>query len=66
MFIKYNWEFVFSVCSWYCNNIGSEEVSSEGLCELVFHEFSHASHYNKVGSGYWGNYINYHCCPIKN
>jgi hypothetical protein len=38
---------------------GSEEVSSEGLCELVFHEFSHASHYNKVGSGYWGNYINY-------
>ena len=38
---------------------GSEVVSSEGLCELVFHEFSHASHYNKVGSGYWGNYINY-------
>ena len=27
------------------------------MYDLVFHEFSHASHYERVGNGYWSNYV---------
>lgn len=28
-----------------------------GVFEVTFHELGHASHYKKVGNGYWGKYI---------
>lgn len=31
---------------------------SNKLSEIVFHELAHASHFKKVGSGYWDNIIN--------
>ena len=39
-------------------NRNSLESSNE-LNETVFHELAHASHFNKVGAGFWDNYINY-------
>ncbi len=33
--------------------------NSNDLYETVFHELAHASHFNKVGAGFWDNYINY-------
>jgi len=39
-------------------NRNSIENSNE-FYETVFHELAHASHFNKVGAGFWDNYINY-------
>ena len=39
-------------------NINSLENSNE-ICETVFHELAHASHFKKVGPVFWDNYINY-------
>lgn len=38
---------------------GTENVNSADLCEVVYHELGHASHYTKVGGNYWYKYINY-------
>ncbi|MCF6213955.1 MAG: hypothetical protein L3J45_08020 [Flavobacteriaceae bacterium] len=32
---------------------------TDGVFETTFHELAHASHFAKVGSGYWIKYINY-------
>lgn len=32
---------------------------TDGVFETTFHELGHASHYRKVGNGYWVKYINY-------
>ena len=32
---------------------------TDGVYETTFHELGHASHFKKVGSGYWIKYINY-------
>ena len=32
---------------------------TDGVYETTFHELAHASHFKKVGSGYWVKYINY-------
>ncbi len=32
---------------------------TDGVFETTFHELGHASHFKKVGSGYWVKYINY-------
>lgn len=32
---------------------------TDGVFETTFHELAHASHFKKVGNGYWIKYINY-------
>lgn len=32
---------------------------TDGVFETTFHELGHASHFKKVGNGYWIKYINY-------
>ena len=32
---------------------------TDGVFETTFHELAHASHFRKVGNGYWIKYINY-------
>lgn len=32
--------------------------TSDHLSELAFHELTHASHYNKVGSAWWNSFVN--------
>nr|WP_298868851.1 hypothetical protein [uncultured Allomuricauda sp.] len=32
---------------------------TDGVFSVTFHELAHASHFKKVGSGYWIKYINY-------
>lgn len=32
---------------------------TDGVFSTTFHELAHASHFKKVGSGYWIKYINY-------
>ncbi len=39
-------------------NINSLDNSNE-ICETVFHELAHTSHFKKVGATYWNDYINY-------
>lgn len=39
--------------------IGSAGYSSDGIHESVFHELSHASHFQQVGMSYWADYIKY-------
>ena len=39
------------------NNSG--EVNSDDIRELIYHELSHAMHFNKVGSSYWLDNIAY-------
>lgn len=39
-------------------NINSLDNSTE-ICETVFHELAHTSHYQKVGPSFWDSYINY-------
>lgn len=36
---------------------GDTHFKTLKVYELVFHEFSHASHYEKVGSSYWSHYV---------
>lgn len=33
--------------------------NSDRISQIFYHEFAHASHYNKVGNNYWLNYITY-------
>lgn len=37
--------------------IEEETLRTPEIYELVFHEFSHASHYEKVGNTYWERYV---------
>jgi hypothetical protein len=34
-------------------------TDSDQIVNFLYHEFSHASHYNKVGNAYWASYIGY-------
>lgn len=36
---------------------GDTHYQTLKMYELVFHEFAHASHYEKVGANYWSNYV---------
>lgn len=38
---------------------GNSKKGTMRVSSLVFHELGHASHFRKVGSGYWTRYINY-------
>lgn len=35
----------------------SSIIDTYKIYGLIFHEFSHASHYEKVGNNYWSNYV---------
>jgi len=39
--------------------IGNGYSNYDGIFQTTFHECGHASHWQKVGSAYWVNYINY-------
>lgn len=39
--------------------IGNEYSNYKKIFQTTFHECAHASHWQKVGSAYWVNYINY-------
>lgn len=39
--------------------IGTKEMGYYDIYQAVAHELAHASHYSKVGNGFWGPYIDY-------
>lgn len=39
--------------------IGTGSNSSQFISEKTYHELAHASHFSKVGSDFWADYINY-------
>lgn len=43
---------------------GDRDFETLELYGLVFHEFGHASHYEKVGNTYWHNYVSYIICNL--
>jgi len=41
------------------NTTNANNLLSDQIAELFYHEFAHASHYSQVGNNYWAIYIGY-------
>lgn len=61
MFINYPANFLLSFFrNWLPDvTIGCKGSDIKDIYEIVNHEFAHASHFSKVGSNYWADYVSY-------